>query len=246
MPSAAKPWLTQKPIHMATRIATRFLTIGQASSSSVEASTVVSISVSTSATSTAPPRTRRGVGMRPRSMRTVPAGPPTRPPATMPPIATAIATEDAPTTPASSKSGAKARPVAGPPVKRDRAGEHAEQRMQPEADRHQDADDVLHDGEDRGQQEEAQHLGPADLEERQARAEADGREEGDHQRALQRRVELHEVHALAPRDEHRDGDQQAPEHGRRQVVAGEDRHQPPQALAEQQGDAREGEGLDEV
>ncbi len=34
----------------------------------------------------------------------------------MPPIATAIATEDAPTTPACSKSGAKARPVAGPPV----------------------------------------------------------------------------------------------------------------------------------
>ncbi len=35
---------------------------------------------------------------------------------TMPPIATAIATEDAPTTPASSNSGANARPVAGPPV----------------------------------------------------------------------------------------------------------------------------------
>ena len=102
------------------------------------------------------------------------------------------------------------------------------------------------DGEYRRQQEEPQHIGPADLEQRQARAEADRREEGDHERALQRRVELQERHALAARDEYDHGDEQAAEHRRRQVVAGEHRHHPPQALAEQQGDAREGERLDEI
>ena len=43
-------------------------------------------------------------------------GPPIRPPTTIPAIAEATAIDSAPSTPASSNSGAKARPVAGPPV----------------------------------------------------------------------------------------------------------------------------------
>ena len=44
-------------------------------------------------------------------------GPPTSPPSTMPAVALATAIAPAPTTPACSKSGAKAAPVAGPPVR---------------------------------------------------------------------------------------------------------------------------------
>ena len=118
--------------------------------------------------------------------------------------------------------------------------------MQAEPDRHQDTDDVLHDGEGGGQQEEAQHLRPTDLEQGKARAEADRGEKRDHERALQRRVELHDCHALPARDEHRHGHQQASEHRRGQVVAGEHWHHPAQPFAQQQGDAGEGQGLDEV
>ena len=46
----------------------------------------------------------------------VPIGPPMMPPATMPTIADATASVAAPATPAAANSGAKARPVAGPPV----------------------------------------------------------------------------------------------------------------------------------
>ena len=51
-----------------------------------------------------------------RRMSIVIAGPPTSPPSTIPAIAEATAIDSAPVTPASSNSGANARPVAGPPV----------------------------------------------------------------------------------------------------------------------------------
>ena len=76
----------------------------------------------------------------------------------MPPIATAIATEDAPMTPASSKSGAKARPVAGPPVSVTDPARTPNSGCSPNPMAISHADDVLHDGEDGRQQEEAQHL----------------------------------------------------------------------------------------
>ena len=94
--------------------------------------------------------------------------------------------------------------------------------------------------------EEAKHLRPADLEKREARAKADGREEGDHHRALQGGVELDERHSLAARDEDGHRDDQAAEHRRRQVVAVEDRDQPPEPVTEKQGDAGECERLDEI
>ena len=84
-----------------------------------------------------------------------------------------------------------------------------EQRVKAETERERDAGKVLHDGEARREQEEAQHLGTADLEQRQARAEADRREERDHERALQRRVELEERHALSARGEDRERDGEA-------------------------------------
>ena len=129
---------------------------------------------------------------------------------------------------------------------RDGAREHAEERVQPECDRHQHADDVLQDREHGRDQEETQHLRPADLEERQARAEADGREERDHERALQRRIERHERDALSARDQHRDRDEKPAEHRRRQVVAAENRDEAPEPVPEEERDAREGEGLYEV
>ena len=50
-------------------------------------------------------------------MSSVPTGPPISPPLTMPTIAAATATVAAPGTPACSNAGAKASPVAGPPVR---------------------------------------------------------------------------------------------------------------------------------
>jgi hypothetical protein len=134
----------------------------------------------------------------------------------------------------------------GPAGQRDRAGEHAEQRVQPEAQRNHDADHVLQHCEDGRQQEKTQYLRSADLQQRQARAEPDRREERDHERALQRRVEGDQRRALAARDQHRDGDEEPAKHWCRQVVATEDRYQAAQALAEQQRHARKGEGLDEI
>ena len=133
-----------------------------------------------------------------------------------------------------------------PARQRHGSGQHAKQRVKPEAERDQDADDVLKDGKDGREQEEAKHLRPADLEQREARAKADRREEGDHHRALQRRVELDERHSLAARDEDGHGDDQAAEHRRRQVVALEDRHEAPEPVAEEQRDAGECERLDEI
>ena len=67
-------------------------------------------------TSTGAPLTRGFLSLW-RSISKVPIGPPTRPPETMPNMAAATAIVAAPLTPAFSKSGAKARPVAGPPVR---------------------------------------------------------------------------------------------------------------------------------
>ena len=52
-----------------------------------------------------------------RSISQVTTGPPIRPPQTMPAIAAVTAIDSAPFNPAASNSGAKARPVAGPPVR---------------------------------------------------------------------------------------------------------------------------------
>jgi len=65
----------------------------------------------------------------------------------------------------------------------------------------QHADTVLDRGEPARQRPEQQHLRPADLQQRQARPEADGREEGDHERRLERGVELEREHARLPQRE---------------------------------------------
>jgi hypothetical protein len=96
------------------------------------------------------------------------------------------------------------------------------------------------------EQEEAQHLRSAHLEERQARAEADRREEGDHERALQRRVESDERDALAAREAGRRPLRAARRAPAREVVAPEHRHESPQSFAEEQRDARERERLHEI
>ena len=132
----------------------------------------------------------------------------------MPPIATATAIDAAPVTPAASKSGANARPVAGPPVSVTEPASTPNKWMQAERQRDQDADHVLQDRKHGSDQKESQHLRTADPQQRQTRPKTDRREEGDHQRTLQRRIELEERHLLLARNENSDGHQQAAHHRR--------------------------------
>ncbi len=137
---------------------------------------------------------------------------------------------------------------AGRRATRERHGsrQHAKERVQPEADRDQDADDVLDDRKHGREQEEPEDLWPADLQQRQARAESDGREERDHQRALQGRIEFDERQALAVGDENCDRHEQSAEYRRRQVVSIEDRNEAAEPMPAEEGNAGEGEGVDQV
>ncbi len=76
----------------------------------------------------------------------------------MPPIATAIATDDAPTTPASSNSGANARPVAGPPVSVTEPASTPNSGCSPKPTAIRMPTTFCSDGEDGREQEEPQHL----------------------------------------------------------------------------------------
>src|SRR5690606_41384696 len=83
----------------------------------------------------------------------------------------------------------------------------------------ENADQVLQDREDRGDDEEAQHLRATDAQQGQTRRKTDRREERDHQRRLQRRVELEQRDALIARNENGERDEQAADDRRRDVVA---------------------------
>ena len=75
-----------------------------------------------------------------------------------------------------------------------------------------DADDLQH-GQHRRQEKEDQHLRTADLQQRQARPESDGREERDHQRRAQGRVETKQRDVPLSRDQRRERDEQPANHG---------------------------------
>ena len=140
---------------------------------------------------------------------------------TMPTIAAAIATVAAPGTPACSNAGANARPVAGPPVSVTEPFSTPNSGCMPE--RHRDQRRRRRSAARRAPWPAAgrsRTCGPPTLQQRQARAEADGREERDHQRRLQPRVERRRARRRATaRRQHRRGDQQPADDRRRHVVA---------------------------
>ena len=178
-------------------------------------------------------------------MRHVPIGPPIMPPHTIPTIAAATASVAAPVTPACSKSGANASPVAGPPVSVTEPASTPIRGGTPIAAattapiRFCSTATTVEAEEDRDRR-------AADPQQRHARAEADRGEERDHQRRLQRRVE---ADSLMPRDAQRrdrERDQQPADHGRRDVVARQERDAPLDRVADEEHEARRREGVDEV
>ena len=136
-------------------------------------------------------RARPGAaGFRPaRSMRRVPIGPPMMPPDTMPTIAEATASDAAPVTPAASKSGANARPVAGPPVSVTEPASTPRSGGTPRAAATAAPTRFCEHRHRLASARNTCHGRAALAQQRHARAEADRGEERDHQRRLQRRVE---------------------------------------------------------
>ncbi len=144
------------------------------------------------------------------------------------------------------EQGCKCQTGRRPAGERDRTGQHAEQGIQPERQRHEDADHVLQDRERRRQQKESQYLRSTDAQQRQARTETDGGEERNHQRRLQRRIELEKRDPLAAGNENGNRHQQAADDGRGNVVSAEYRNVTAQAVSGQQRNAAEGECVDQV
>ena len=129
---------------------------------------------------------------------------------------------------------------------RGRAGQHAEQRMQAEPQRHRHAQQVLHDRKRRRQQQEHQHLASAEFQQRHTGVDADGGEEGDHQRRLQAGVQGEQGDLAAARHQHGQRHHQAADHRRRQVVAVEQRDHAAQRITEEEGQAGEGQRLHRI
>ena len=76
-------------------------------------------------------------------------------------MAAATAIVAAPLTPAFSKSGAKARPVAGPPVRQHGTGQHAHQGFDPDEDGDPHAPEILQHGKDGRGHKKDKDLRPA-------------------------------------------------------------------------------------
>jgi hypothetical protein len=104
----------------------------------------------------------------------------------------------------------------------------------------------LHQGEHARQNPEDQHLRSADFEQSEARAEADGGEEGDHQRRLERGVEL-EGQGPGLAQSHRDRrEEEAADHGGGDVESIKEPDAAPDRVTHEEQDRGEGQGLDEV
>ena len=101
-----------------------------------------------------------------------------------------------------------------PADQRDRSRHHAEQRVLAESPGDGDAEEVLHEAEHRGEEQEDHDLKPAGSEQREARPHPDGAEEGDAQQRLRRRVELHAEEAVAARQHQQREEQPAHHRGR--------------------------------
>jgi hypothetical protein len=129
---------------------------------------------------------------------------------------------------------------------RDRPGNQAEERVHAERLRGGDPDAVLQDREHRGEPPEQQHLRAAHLQQAEARAEPDRREERNHQRRLQRRVEVERDDAAEPQRERDRGEQEPADDRRRNVVAVEHADAAAHAVAGEEDDRRQGERLNEI
>ncbi len=192
-------------------------------------------------------RGRGAAGFRPaRSIRRVPIGPPTMPPETMPTIAEATASDAAPVTPAASKSGANARPVAGPPVSVTEPASTPSSGGTPSAAATAAPTRFCEHGHSARERQEQGDGRAALAQQRHARAEADRGEERDHQRRLQRRVEADGLVAGRAKSRDRDRDEQPADDGRRDVVAGQQPTRGAGGVAGEQHEPRRGQRLHEV
>ncbi len=129
---------------------------------------------------------------------------------------------------------------------RNRPGDQAEQRVHVEHLRQRHPDRVLEGREHRRQAPEQEHLRSAHPQQAQARPQADGGEERNHQRGLERRVELEGDETLQPQHEADGGEQEPAHHRGRDVVAVQDRHLTADPVADEQHDGGERQRLHHV
>ena len=189
----------------------------------------------------------RPAGRRRRlSIRNVPIGPPMIPPVTMPTMAEATARVAAPFTPACSKSGAKARPVAGPPVSVTDPASTPRSGGTPRPAATAAPARFCRTATAVASARKTRHRRPARAQERHARPEADRGEERDHERRLQRRVEGHGLVALGPQEGDPERHQQPADDRGRDVVAGEQPHPALERVSREEDQAGGGERAHEV
>ena len=173
-------------------------------------------------------------------------GPPTSPLVVIPNIAAATAMVAAPDTPAFSKSGAKARPVAGPPVRVTEPLRTPNRGWSPKGRAMRMPRTFWRTAKTVAAEEEPDDLGPADLEQADAGPEPDGREESDHQRIAERRVELKEGRAGPAGDERQEGDDEAADDRCGDVVSRQRLDELAQPISEEQDDSRKSDRVDQV
>ncbi len=164
----------------------------------------------------------------------------------MPTIAAATASVAAAGTPAASNSGANARPVAGPPVSVTDPASTPINGCCPSAIATPAPITFCMNAMHGREQEEDDHRRTTDAQQRHACAEPDGREERDHQRRLQRRVELDRIPEVGPIERQEDRDEQPADDRRGDVVFGERRDDAADEISCEQHHAREGDGLNQV
>ena len=168
------------------------------------------------------------------------------PPETMPTIAEATASVAADGTPASSNSGANASPVAGPPVSVTDPASTPSSGGCPSSVAMPRPSTFCAMAASVEATKKISDERSADAQQREARAEADGGEKRVLQRRLQRRVEGDGREAALVRDAEDGGDQQAADDWRRDVVPAEQRDPPLDAVADEQHDAGDREGLNQI
>ena len=129
---------------------------------------------------------------------------------------------------------------------RDRAGDQADERMHAEQFREQHADTVLRCREPGREQPEQEHLRSAHLEQREAGAKPDRREERDHHRRLQRRVEFERKERTESQRRSEGGEEEPADNRRRDVVATQERDTPAHPVPDEQDKGGDSERLDHV
>jgi hypothetical protein len=138
------------------------------------------------------------------------------------------------------------KPGCRPPGQRHRPGKHPHQRVLSESHGHEPAEHVLQRGDDRGDDEKEQDARTAALEQRNARPKSNRCEERVLERRLQRRIHLQRLDAREVQHREDRRHRKAAAHRRRNVHARERRDQPAKPVADEENDAGECNGLNEV